>query len=226
MHQRADYEAFRAAQPRLARGLRAVRSARRALRAPVVGLACSRIAGASAARRCTASPARRASSWNVAASNSGISIGSGARLRSYAAAARRVPVRRSADLRGARLGRDLGAAASSFSSTPTAGRRCWPGCRRTISPPMASCGAIRCTTGSRPSATSSASGARGSPASCSASTWCASITSAASPAYWAVPAGARTAREGRWCPAPGARAVPGAAGGLSRTCRWWRRIWA
>ena len=104
-----------------------------------------------------------------------------------------------------------GRAASSSSSTPTAGRRCSPACRRIISPPTGSSGAIRCTTGSRPSATSSPSGARA---------WRHQLQRfdlvridhfRGLAAYWAVPAGARTAREGRWCPAPGHALFRGAA---------------
>ena len=93
--------------------------------------------------------------------------------------------------------------------------RRYPACRRTISRPRASSGATPCTTGThwRGRGSGSGSGGSGRPAGCS--TWCASITSAASRPAGPCPAGERDR---------GARPMGEGARACSSS-RQWRRSW-
>ena len=116
--------------------------------------------------------------------------------------------RRRADLRRRRLGRRLGQPRAVPARRGRAGRRSSPACRPTTSTPTASSGAIRSTTGTRMRADGFA-------------WWVARVCGRRSSlvdlvrldhfrgfeAYWEVPADSPTARNGRWVPGAGRRAL-------------------
>ena len=130
--------------------------------------------------------------------------------------ARGPPHRRPADLRLARLGRRVGrpAALPARRAAPAPARR--GRAARLLQPRRASSGATRSTTG-RPSAGRDTAGG---------STGCARLLAHVDlvrldhfrgfAAAWHVPAGAATAREGRWVPGPGRGPLPGRPGGAGR----------
>ena len=91
-----------------------------------------------------------------------------------------------------------------------------PGLRRTHSTTAVRSGAIRSSTGTLSSERAIAGGSSGCAARSSSWRCSGSTTSAASPAYWAVPDAAETAREGHWEPGPGAGVFLAAESALGR----------
>ena len=104
-------------------------------------------------------------------------------------------------------------------------RRSWRARHRTRSPTTASCGATRCTTGRRCAATATAGGSSGCGARWRMFDLVRIDHFRGFVAYWAVPAGARTAAIGTLAARPGPGPVRRARRDeLGSACRWWPRI--